>query len=202
MHPNCTKKPQNWRYNIGIHNRKHAPSIAVRSLRTGGTTLASTIANMHPNRSEKPQNCLAVQHWHSAIANMHPNCSEKPQNCLAVQHWHSAIGHSLAFHVGHLAFAVCTVGTGGTITGIGEYLKMQNPDIKVSWVVKAAGTTKDFSEGNVLFVGVPLCGFPFKIGVFTEESRKDTGMIQSCSTSATPALVLPSTTEESKTWRC
>src|ERR1051326_3372111 len=51
---------------------------------------------------------------------------------------------------GKITHLVCTAGTGGTITGVGMYLKEMNPDIKV-WAIDVYGSllTKYFRTGKV-----------------------------------------------------
>ena len=51
---------------------------------------------------------------------------------------------------GKVTHVVCTAGTGGTITGVGQYLKEKNPGIKI-WAVDVYGSllTKYFKTGEV-----------------------------------------------------
>ena len=51
---------------------------------------------------------------------------------------------------GKITHLVCTAGTGGTITGVGMYLKEKNPDIQV-WAIDVYGSllTKYFRTGKV-----------------------------------------------------
>ncbi len=51
---------------------------------------------------------------------------------------------------GKITHLVCTAGTGGTVTGVGMYLKEKNPDIKI-WAIDVYGSllTKYFKTGEV-----------------------------------------------------
>ena len=51
---------------------------------------------------------------------------------------------------GKITHLVCTAGTGGTVTGVGMYLKEKNPDIQV-WAIDVYGSllTKYFRTGEV-----------------------------------------------------
>lgn len=51
---------------------------------------------------------------------------------------------------GKVTHVVCTAGTGGTVTGIGMYLKEKNPDIQI-WAIDVYGSllTKFFKTGEV-----------------------------------------------------
>jgi len=59
---------------------------------------------------------------------------------------------------GRLDYFVCSVGTGGTICGIGHYLKQQDPNIKIVAVEPEGSTTFGGMPGNYLSVGAGMRG--------------------------------------------
>ena len=77
---------------------------------------------------------------------------------------------------GKVDFFVAGVGTGGTLTGVGEYLKEQNPDIKIVAVIaKKEGVLVGISSGAALYAAIQLAKRPENKGKTIVALLPDTG---------------------------
>jgi cysteine synthase len=86
---------------------------------------------------------------------------------------------------GLVSYVVCSVGTGGTICGIGHYLKQQNPNIRIIAVEPEGSTTFGGKPGKYLSVGA---GMLEPSGIFKKYGKvvdyyckvKDQDALQEC----------------------
>lgn len=86
------------------------------------------------------------------------NQLENPDNPDA--HYHTSGPEIWQQTHGKLDYFVCGIGTSGTITGIGKYLKEQNPDIQIVGIDPAGSVYSGDTLGSYLVEGIGYDYFP------------------------------------------